>query len=299
MAIVGALDDRELRSRYAQIFDAVADDYDRARRTYPDELIDTACRQGGLGVDDAVVEVGCGTGHLTAALLERGLRVEAVDPGANMIRMAAGRVSGTAAVSFHRAKFEDVALPEDAFAAVFSATAFHWVDPTIGWAKAASLLRPGGMVALIQYCDVWDERTAAANGALLAALAKVAPDIAAGWPRPRDASAILAGASRRQGNISDVWSWIGRHELAVPDAASLFEDVQITTIPVHTEQTGDELNAYMRTTSLCARIAPDRREELEAENHRVAERFGGVLQWSELAVLATALRSPEPGPNVR
>ncbi len=281
------------------MFDAVAEEYDRERRTYPEELINAACGRGGLGVGDAVVEVGCGTGHLTAALLERGLRVEAVDPGANMIRMAARRVSATAAVTFHRAKFEDVSLPEDAFAAVFSATAFHWVDPAIGWAKAAGLLRPGGMLALLQYCNAWHERTAAVDEALLAALAKVAPDIAAGWPAPRDARSILAGASERQGNISEVWSWIGRHELAVPEAASLFEDVQITMIPVLTEQTADELNAYFRTTSLYARIAPDRREELEAENRGVAQRFGGVLQLSELAVLVTGVRAPAPRPNVR
>jgi len=232
-------------------------------------------------------------------LLERGLRVEAVDPGANMIRMAARRVGATAAVRFHGAKFEDVTLPEDAFAAVFSATAFHWVDPAVAWAKAAGLLRPGGMLGLIQYCNAWDERTAAADEALLAALGKVAPDIAAGWPQPRDASSILAGASERQGNISEVWSWIGRHELAAPEAASLFEDVQITMIPVLTEQTGDELNAYLRTTSLYARVAPDRREELEAENRGVAQRFGGVIQWGELAVLVTGVRAPAYRPNVR
>jgi ubiquinone/menaquinone biosynthesis C-methylase UbiE len=172
------LDDRELRSRYAQVFDAVAEDYDRARRTYPDELIDAACRRGGLGFDDRAVEVGCGTGHLTAALLERGLRVEAVDPGANMIRMADGRVNRPAAVRFHRATLEDVVLPAGAFAAVFSATAFHWVDPAVGWAKAASVLRPGGLLALIQYCDVWDQRTAAADEALLAATEAIEPPLA-------------------------------------------------------------------------------------------------------------------------
>jgi hypothetical protein len=125
---------------------------------------------------------------------------------------------------------------------------------------------------------VWDERTAAAWEALLSALRKVAPDIAAGLPRPREANTILAGAQERRDNISAVWSWIGRHELAVPEGARLFDDVRITTVPVSTEQTADQLNAQLRTTSLYARIAPDRREQLEAENERIAERFGGAIR---------------------
>ena len=30
-----------------------------------------------------------------------------------------------------------------------SATAFHWIDPEVGWAQAARLLRPGGWLALL------------------------------------------------------------------------------------------------------------------------------------------------------
>jgi SAM-dependent methyltransferase len=285
------MDDAELRRRYGQVFDAVADEYDRARPTYPDQLVEAACRQGALGACDRVVEVGCGTGHLTAALLARGLRVDAVEPGANMLRLAALRVGDDASVRFHGARFENAELPEGAFAAVFSATAFHWVDPAIGWTRAATLLRPRGMLALIQYCDVWDERTAAAWEAFLAALGKVAPDIAAGLPRPREANTILAGAQERRDNISEVWSWIGRHELAVPEGARLFDDVRITTVPVFTEQTAEQLNAQLRTTSLYARIAPERREQLEAENERIVEHFEGAIRWSELAVLVTAHRA--------
>lgn len=290
MSAHGVSDD-DLRRRYAQVFDDVAEEYDRERRGYPDGLVDAACAHGGLRSGDSVVEVGCGTGLLTSSLLARGLIVDAVDPGANMIRLAERRVGEEAAVRFHHGRFEEVALPQRAFAAVFSATAFHWIEPSVGWARAAELLAPGGLLALLQYCDVHDASTADDWQALIDALATITPDIAATWPELRDADTILAGAASRRDNISEVWSWIGGHRLAVPEAARLFEDVEVAVAPIYTEQTGDEVNAVLRTTSLYARIPEDRRQAFEDENLRVAERLGGVIRTSELAVLVTGRRS--------
>ena len=280
--------DAELRRRYAQVFDGVADEYDRERPSYPDELIAAAIERGGLSGGDPVVEVGCGTGLLTAALLAHGLRVDAVDPGENMIRLARRRVGDGADVRFHRGRFEDASLPEGSFAGVFSATAFHWIEPKIGWRRAAGLLRSGGVLALLQYSEIVDERTEEDRNALHAALAKVAPDIAAGWPGTRTAEEILSGAAERRGNISDVWSWMGRHDLAVAEAAELFTDVQLDSLPVDFEMTADRLNGYLRTTSLYARLDPDQRVRLQEENRLVAARGGGVVRSSELAVLVTA-----------
>jgi ubiquinone/menaquinone biosynthesis C-methylase UbiE len=285
--------DGELRRRYGQVFDGVAEEYDRERPSYPTELIEAAMKRGGLSAGDPVVEVGCGTGLLTAALVAAGLRVEAVDPGENMIRLARRRVGDGAPVRFHHGRFEDVALPQGAFAAVFSATAFHWVEPEVGWARAAGLLRPSGVLALLQYSEVADERTDEDRQALHAALGKVAPDIAAGWPGIRSADAIRSGAAERRGNISEVWAWMGRHDLAVAEAAALFTDVQLDTMPVYTELTADRLNGYLRTTSLYARLGPGQRAQLQAENRLVAERAGGVARFSELAVLVTGVRAPE------
>jgi SAM-dependent methyltransferase len=253
-------------------------------------LIDAACGAGDLSAGDRVVEVGSGTGLLTTSLLARGLRVDAVDPGGNMIRLARRRVADGAAVRFHHGRFEDVALPEGAFAAMFSATAFRWIDPEVGWTRAAALLEPGGMLALLQRCDVWGESTVDDWRALRAAVAKAAPDIGSRWPELRDEDTILDGAAERRDNISAVFSWIGRHELTVPEAARLFDDVSVVAVPGHTEQTGDQLNAYLRTTSLYRRLEPHQREALEAENRAVAERAGGVVRSSELVVLVTGRR---------
>jgi Tol biopolymer transport system component len=60
-------------------------------------LIDAACAIGSSSPGSRVVEVGCGTGKLTGALLERALRVEAVDPGRELIEVARRRVGRSSA----------------------------------------------------------------------------------------------------------------------------------------------------------------------------------------------------------
>src|SRR5207245_8940112 len=117
--------------RYGTVFDEVADEYDRTRPMYPDALVDRACEVAGLGSGDPVLEIGCGTGQLTRSLAARGLRVTAVEPGGNLIRLAGQNLAGTGtgSVELVNARFEDAALPSGYFRAVFSASALHWVDP--------------------------------------------------------------------------------------------------------------------------------------------------------------------------
>ena len=85
--------------RYGTVFDEVADEYDRTRPMYPDALVDRACEVAGLGYGDPVLEIGCGTGQLTRSLIARGLRVTAVEPGGNLIRLAGQNLAGSDAGS--------------------------------------------------------------------------------------------------------------------------------------------------------------------------------------------------------
>jgi SAM-dependent methyltransferase len=210
-----------------------------------------------------------------------------------MIRAAQKRVGDRAGVTFHLGRFEDVGLPEGSFAAVFSATAFHWVDPAVGWRKSASHLEPGGVLALLAHCGVHDERNDDLHEEFLALLRKHAPDVAETLKPPRDLQTILAGAEERSGNASEVWDWLmgEQHGLAVPEAADLFTDVEVATRVESIERTADELSAHLRTTSLYFRIDPARRAEFEAEDRRNIERRGGSLRFMQAAVLMTARRA--------
>jgi ubiquinone/menaquinone biosynthesis C-methylase UbiE len=274
--------------RYGKIFDEVAAEYDRYRPTYPDELVDQACQVAGIGSGDQVLEVGCGTGQLTRSLVARGLRVTAVEPGANLIALAGKNLEG--AVEFVNAQFEDAALPREQFRAVFSASAFHWIDPKVSWQKAADVLVPGGTLALVQYCGLEEPRSKQDQDAVLAALRNVAPDIAANWPTYRDLDTTLAGMEQRSGNVSEVWSWLGCYDLGQDYAGRLFSDVQVAAMPKLTEHTPDKLNAIVRTMSAYARLSPDQRQALEREHQAIYERLGRPIRASTAAVLVTARR---------
>ena len=279
--------------RYGKVFDEIAAEYDRHRPAYPDELVDQACQVAGIGSGDQVLEVGCGSGQLTRSLAARGLRVTALEPGKSLIALARQNLDGAGAVEFVNARFEDALLPRQQFQAVFSASAFHWVDPKVGWQRAADVLVPGGTLALVQYCGIAEPRSERDQDALFAAMRKFAPDIAADWPAYRDLEATLAGMEQRRDNVSQVWAWLGSYDIGQDYAGPLFGDVQVAVMPKLTEHTADELNAIFRTLSPYARLSPDQRQALEREHEAIYERLGRPIRASTVAALVTARRSTE------
>ena len=291
--------------RYGRVFDEVAAEYDRRRPTYPDELVDQACQIAGIGSGDHVLEVGCGSGQLTRGLVARGLRVTALEPGKTLMALARQNLAGAGGVEFVNSQFEDALLPREQFRAVFSATAFHWVDPKVSWQKAADVLVPGGTLALVQYCGLEEPRTKRDQEAALAAIRKIAPDIAANWPAYRDLDGTLAGMEQRRGNVSEVWAWLGGYDIGQDYAGRLFGDIQVAVMPKLIEHTPDELNALVRTMSFYARLSPDQRQALEREHEAICERLGRPIRASTVAALVTARRSAEeddrtsPGNNQR
>lgn len=278
--------------RRGELFDDVAEAYDDARRGYPPALVDAALREGGLGAGSRVVEVGCGTGKLTEALVERGLRIDAVDPGPRMIEIARRRVGGSELVRFHVGRFEEVDLPFGAFDAVFSATAFHWVDPRVGWRKAAELLRPAGLLALLSHIPVAGEDTAGFDEGFRELWRTYAPDEPQ-WPPLRDTATLVADAERERANVSEVWDELQarRHGLAVPDASHLFIGAKVHSASEEVEEDADHGLQVLRTTSGYLRIDPERRDAFEAGVRDLYEELGGTARFPLLTVLVTALKS--------
>ncbi len=277
--------------RYGKVFDEIATEYDRRRPAYPDELVDQACRVAGIGGGDHVLEVGCGSGQLTRGLVARGLHVTALEPGKSLTALARQNLEGAGEVEFVNAQFEDVFLPREQFQAVFSASAFHWVDPAVSWQKAADVLVPGGTLALVQYCGIEELRSKEDQEAALAAIRKVAPDIAASWPAYRDLDATLAGMEQRRGNVSEVWAWLGSYDIGQDYAGRLFGDVQAAVMPKLLEHTPDQLNSLVRTMSFYARLSLGQRQALKREYEAIYQRLGRPIRASTVAALVTARRS--------
>jgi SAM-dependent methyltransferase len=135
----GPGDTHKLRT-VAEGFGADAARYDRARPSYPGELIE-AIIAASPGRD--ILDVGAGTGILARLFQEKGCRVLGVEPDSRMAELA--RQQGLQA---EVVTFEDWDPAGRTFDAVVAGQAWHWVDPVSGAAKAAEALRPGGRLAL-------------------------------------------------------------------------------------------------------------------------------------------------------
>jgi SAM-dependent methyltransferase len=132
-----------------ETFDTAAELYDRARPGYPsalfDDLADLAC----IGAGCRVLEIGCGTGKATLPLATRGADITCVELGANMAAVARRNLADHANVRIEVAAFEAWQLPAEPFDTVFSATAFHWLEPATRVSRSARALKPGGVLATI------------------------------------------------------------------------------------------------------------------------------------------------------
>jgi SAM-dependent methyltransferase len=153
-----AAETEEMRSkrRYRRtLFDGVAGLYQVSRRGYPREIVGFVTETAALKPGSAVLEVGCGTGQLTGQLAASGFAVTAIDLGASMVA-AAKRRPGSSRISFEVVSFEDLEAPSGSFDLIISATAFHWIDPDVKFAKPARLLRAGGWLALASTAERYD-----------------------------------------------------------------------------------------------------------------------------------------------
>ena len=123
----------------ARSFGSVAEDYDRARPTYPGELIDDLVAGG----TPSVLDIGCGTGKAAELFIARGCSVVGVEADSRMADVA--RRKG---IAVEVSDFERWDARDRRFDLVVAAQAWHWMDPDVAPAKAADTLWPGGRLAL-------------------------------------------------------------------------------------------------------------------------------------------------------
>ncbi len=143
-----------MAGRRQYVFNEVASLYDEARPGYPPAIVDAAIAGARLPPGGRILEIGCGTGKITLPFAARGYAILALEPGDAMAALAAHNCRQYREVTFLPTTFEAWQGEDQAFDMVLSAQAFHWIAPDAGCAKAASVLRPGGAIALIWHLDV-------------------------------------------------------------------------------------------------------------------------------------------------
>jgi SAM-dependent methyltransferase len=129
--------------------------YDRRWSRYVEASTRETLRRAALGPEDRVLDLGCGTGALLAAVrrLVPGVRITGVDLVPAMLAVARAKLEPSSRLL---TAAEAGALPFRAatFDVVVSSNSFHyWPRPLAGLAEIARVLRPGGRLVLTDWCD--------------------------------------------------------------------------------------------------------------------------------------------------
>ena len=253
-------------------FNTVARAYDAIRPGYPEALIEDLIALSDLPAGGRCLEVGCGTGQATLPFAVRGYRLLCLDLGADMLSVAREKFLSYPNVSFAQAAFEDwQPEPPERFDLVFSATAFHWIPPAVGYPKAASLLKPGGALA------IFDNRHPIPKDGFHVEVDALYRQYDPGWIEP---------GKRR--SVDDYTRAIAR-DIA---AAGLYADppgVIVRTYPWTHTYTTQEYIRLLDTYSNNLALPEDNRKALyQAIADLIDRRYAGRVEKEYLAVLNIA-----------
>lgn len=276
-------------------FDDVAELYDRVRPRYPAGLFDDLAALTGLPAGARLLEVGCGTGQATLDLLARGWRVHAVEPGAAMVERARHNTAGLP-FTVDMARFDDWDPRGATFDLLFSATAYHWVDPRRRWELAAAVLEPGAAIALVTNRTVAGGEFDEVYRASADLHARLAPEIEFGLPVT--AESILDTVHTNRHDIGAIWQGEEPQRLLVSSANSgpshagpLFTPPEIRSYEWTATYGTEDAVGLLSTYSPYLRVPPERREKLLAGiADIVGTDFGGSVSRRYLAILAVAER---------
>jgi SAM-dependent methyltransferase len=133
-------------------FETVAEQYDGARPTYPETLLDDLVELARIPRGGRILEIGPGTGKASIALATRGYQLLGIELGRQLAAVARQNLAPFPDAQIVVGDFEDwePSDAEDLFDAVVAFTAFHWISPDLRYAKPARLLREGGALAVVE-----------------------------------------------------------------------------------------------------------------------------------------------------
>jgi SAM-dependent methyltransferase len=228
------------------LFGRVAEQYDALRPSYPDELFDAILSFGSLDAGDRALEVGAGTGKATLSMLARGLRVDPIEPDADMAAVLRGK-----GVDVDVTTFEAWPVRAETYRLLYAAQAWHWIESADRYEKAAAALTPGGTIALF-------------------------------WNTPRQFEGALGKEIdeiyERIAPETQVWKpnrWALDATLDQLTESTVFDDEQKQSFEWSQEYEGDNYIASNRTTSVHLNLDEPRREQILREVGDVIDAHGG------------------------
>lgn len=248
-------------------FGGVADLYDRSRPSYPASLVDDVLALAG---GRPAVEVGAGTGKATVLFAVRGAEVVAIEPSAGMVAKLRANLAGADNVEIVEAEFERWESGGRRFGLLYSAQAFHWIDPDVRYQRARAVLDDGGVLALFWNRPRWEECDQ--RQAIDEAYRSAAPGFEPAGPmHPAVEDPDL------------LQSWL--EEI---DGTEEFGDPELRTYEWSADYSPHSYSQLLRTHSDHILLPDDQREALLTAVEQAIESTGGTLRLPYLTRLCLA-----------
>jgi SAM-dependent methyltransferase len=191
-------------------FAVSATSYDRFMGRYSAQLSPQLADLAGVAAGQRVVDVGAGSGMLTAELVERlgPEAVSAVDPSESFVAAVRERHPG---VDVHLCGAEEMPFADATFDAALAQLVISFMtDPVAGLREMARVTRPGGVIAAC----MWD---------LAGGRAPISPFWRAALELDPDAQAERRSVGVREGEIVALFEKIGLVEVSQTELSATIE----------------------------------------------------------------------------
>lgn len=133
-----------------EYFDSIGSGWDRLREQFfSGRVREAAMDAAGVRAGTTAVDLGAGTGFLTEALLDRGVRVVAVDQSEAMLEALRRKFPWPDRVECRAGEAEDIPIAESSMDSCLANMLLHHVErPAVAVAEMARVVRPGGRVVV-------------------------------------------------------------------------------------------------------------------------------------------------------
>jgi len=131
------------------VFDTIAEDFERYRPHYSDELFEDLVRYAGIGPGKQVLELGPGTGQATDPILNTGCAYQAIELGKHLAAKMREKYGHCENFQIIQDDFVTHDFGETKYDMIYSARTIQWIPQEVAFTKTFELLKPGGILAMI------------------------------------------------------------------------------------------------------------------------------------------------------
>ncbi|MTI68092.1 MAG: class I SAM-dependent methyltransferase [Firmicutes bacterium] len=129
-------------------FNEFAKEYEKFRPLYPKQLYFDIIKYTNLNKKDKILEIGCGTGKATEGFVDLYYKnITCVELGSELAKLTREKFKYENTIEVHNSSFEEWIEENNKYDLAISATAFHFINPDVGYSKVAKLLKTKGKLA--------------------------------------------------------------------------------------------------------------------------------------------------------